>query len=319
MGHAFFTAPNPPFGAVFTYYLKENIQKRKEARRKSEKELEEEGKDTPYPGWDELRREGEEKDPYVVLTVLDTAGHVVRRIAAPATAGFHRVAWDLRYPSARPWEPKDRVKEPWEQKQSNGFLAAPGSYVVRMGRMVDGEYTDLGLEQTFQVVPLRSGTLEGATPGEYASFMQELASLQGAILGAKEAIDASVNQLRAIQETLLRSTGEEEHLDEAARNMERWFLDLRERLLGNSVRQRMGDPGPIPVSRRLQVVVSGTAQSTHGPTASHRVSLEIVREEFDSIRSELEPLIDLELPALELRLDAAGVPWTPGRGVPPLN
>ena len=73
-GGAFFTAPNPPFGALFTYYLKEPIRKREEARRASEKELEQEGKDTPYPGWEELRRESEEKQPVVLLTVLDTDG-----------------------------------------------------------------------------------------------------------------------------------------------------------------------------------------------------------------------------------------------------
>ena len=70
----------------------------------------------------------------------------------------------------------------------------------------------------------------------------------------------------------------------------------------------MGDPGPVPVSRRLEVVISGTAQSTFGPTASHRVSLEIAREEFAAIRAELDALLDGEMPQLELRLDAAGVP-----------
>ena len=185
-----------------------------------------------------------------------------------------------------------------------------------MGKMIDGEFTDLGLEQGFEVVPLWSGTLEGATPEEYASFMHELASMQGAILGAKEAIDASVNELRAVQETLLDASSEDASLIESARNMERWFLDLRERLMGNRQRSAMGDPGPVSVSRRLQVVVSGTAQATYGPTASHRVSLGIAREEFDAIRTELSQLIDEELPVLELRLDSAGVPWTPGRGVP---
>jgi hypothetical protein len=33
------------------------------------------------------------------------------------------------------------------------------------------------------------------------------------------------------------------------------------------------------------------------------------------LRVELESLIATDLPALEKDLDAAGVPWTPGRGV----
>ncbi|MEL6795370.1 MAG: glycosyl hydrolase, partial [Planctomycetota bacterium] len=54
-GHAFYVAPNPPFGATFTYYLKEDLQTRKQVRTESEKELAEAGGDTPYPGWDALR------------------------------------------------------------------------------------------------------------------------------------------------------------------------------------------------------------------------------------------------------------------------
>ncbi len=51
-GDAYFVAPNPPFGAVFTYYLKEDLQSLQEQRREREKKLEADGADTPYPGWD---------------------------------------------------------------------------------------------------------------------------------------------------------------------------------------------------------------------------------------------------------------------------
>jgi hypothetical protein len=318
-GGAFFAAPNPPFGAVFTYYLKDGIDTRKAARRKTEKELEAEGADTPYPGWDEIRRESEEKDPVIVLTVRDTAGQVVRRLTGPTKPGFHRVAWDLRYPSSAPWTPQDRQTDPRERRQTKGFLAAPSTYVVQMGKMVDGEFTDLGLERSFEVVPLRNGTLQGATPEEYAAFMRELAALQGNVLGARETIDGAVTRVRAIQDALMRSTVQNASLDEEARAMERRLLDQRELLLGNRQRRRMGDPGPVSVSRRISVAVSGTAQSTYGPTATHLEGLEIAREELGQIQAELDRLIGSELPALEERLDAAGVPWTPGRGVVQLD
>ncbi|MGB5815233.1 MAG: glycosyl hydrolase, partial [Thermoanaerobaculia bacterium] len=98
-GAAFFTAPNPPFGAVFTYYLKEELETQKQSRQKKEKEIAKEGGDTPFPGWDVLQAEEEEEKAEIVLTVRDKAGDVVRRIAGPAGSGFHRVAWDLHYPT----------------------------------------------------------------------------------------------------------------------------------------------------------------------------------------------------------------------------
>jgi hypothetical protein len=190
---------------------------------------------------------------------------------------------------------------------------------VQLGKMVDGEYTDFGLEQVFEVAPVAPGTLEGATPEAYASFMRELAAMQRSVLGTRETIDESVRALHAIQEALLRSTVGDASLDEQARAMERRFVDLRERLLGNRQRRRMGDPGPVSVSRRLEVAVSGTSQATYGPTATHLQGLEIARQELEELQAELNRLVDADLPALKQRLDAAGVPWTPGRGVPLLG
>ena len=95
-------ADNPPFGAVFTYYLKDGLQTKRKARQAQEKKAAKEGGAVSYPPWDALRAEDREEPPAVVLTVTDDAGNVVRRLTGPAGAGFHRVAWDLRYPPADP-------------------------------------------------------------------------------------------------------------------------------------------------------------------------------------------------------------------------
>ena len=67
------------------------------------------------------------------------------------------------------------------------------------------------------------------------------------------------------------------------------------------------------ISDRLGVARFGNAWSTYGPTPTHLRSVEIAREEFAELNKELDRVIDVELPALEKRLDDAGVPWTPGR------
>ena len=102
LGETFYLAPNPPFGAVFTYYLKDGVKSAAEARREAEAKLVKDGKPVPFPGWDALRREENEPKPAVILIVADEAGQVVRRIAAPAAKGLHRVAWNLRYPGIEP-------------------------------------------------------------------------------------------------------------------------------------------------------------------------------------------------------------------------
>ncbi|HMM36207.1 MAG TPA: glycosyl hydrolase, partial [Thermoanaerobaculia bacterium] len=90
LGESYYAAENPPFGAVFTTYLKDELKGRKKARQEAEKEKAKKGEDVFYPTWEELRAEDREEEPMLLLTVTDEAGSVVRRLTAPAKAGFAR-------------------------------------------------------------------------------------------------------------------------------------------------------------------------------------------------------------------------------------
>ena len=312
-GTAFFTAPNPPFGAVFTYYVQEGPKTRKQERREREKKIAEEGGDNPYPGWDALREEGLEEKAEMILTVRDASGEVVRRLSGPISTGTHRVAWDLRYPSTAPWDPDP---SPNFFGGGSGILAPPGEYSVSLAKRVDGEVTDLGLSQSFTVRKIGEPTLEGQTPEQVASFATELADLSRRIAGARAAMEEASTRLRGIKEVLMRSTVGDATLDDEARALARKLADLDLRLDGDDRRDDLGDPGPVSISRRLGVAFLGTNWSSYGPTPTHRESFEIARDGFAELAAELETLVETDLPALEERLDAAGVPWTPGRGVP---
>ncbi|MCP3979151.1 MAG: glycosyl hydrolase [bacterium] len=309
-GGGYFSAPNPPFGAVFTYYLAEPLRTRKEQRREEEKKIEEEGDDTPYPGWDALREERNEEQPAIVLTVRNATGDVVRRLTGPVGKGMHRVAWDLRRPSTASW------REGEDDDANPGFLAAPGRYSVELAQRVDGELTELGLREEFDVVPLRSGTLEGASPAEVAQFLERLGDLQRAVRGATAALGETGKRLDAIAEALMDSSSSGSALDDEARALRAEVRELQHRLSGDRVRARHGDPGPVSIARRLDVAVTGNRLSTYGPTATHLESVAIAEWQFAEVRTALGRLVYERLPAFEKKLDAAGVPWTPGRGVP---
>ena len=88
LGMAFYAAENPPFGANFTYYLKDKIKTKKEQRQDAEKDAAKAGKNPPpYPTADELRAEADEPAPQILLTVADQNGNPVRRLTGPVGAG----------------------------------------------------------------------------------------------------------------------------------------------------------------------------------------------------------------------------------------
>ncbi len=311
-GAAFFIAPNPPFGAVFTYYLKEEIKTRKGTRRAAEKKLEKKGGDTPYPGWEALRVEELEPEPAIVFTIRNAAGDIVRHFDAPVKAGFHRVAWDLRYPAVLPWDPE---LEEEDLADEAGALAPPGVYTVSMARRVDGVTTPLAGPFDFSVTSMVEQALPGASPEAMTAFARRLDEMERLVGGAKSALERATERMGAIESTLVRSTAEASLIAEAVA-YSRQLAGLQERLSGNEQRAYMNESGPVSIERRVDVAIYGTHFSTYGPTPTHERSLQIAEQQFSEFRREFDELLEKQLPAFEEKLNDAGVPWTPGRGVP---
>ena len=171
-GDAYYVAPNPDFGAVFTYYLPKAVQTGQEARRETEKKREKENQNVTFASWDTILKEQREDAPAIVFTVADSDGSLVRQIEGPVEAGFHRVAWNLRYPALDPWAPVEDPED--EGEEGTGVLAVPGTYTVSMQKRVDGVLSDLGQRQTFEVVSIREPTLPGSTQEQRVVFESQI-------------------------------------------------------------------------------------------------------------------------------------------------
>ncbi|HET6563953.1 MAG TPA: hypothetical protein VFG52_00965 [Xanthomonadales bacterium] len=312
-GDSYFVAPNPPFGAVFTYYLKEDLLSQAEARLKDEKKKAEAGEDTPTPGWAAIREEELEEIPEILLTVTDSNGNIVRQVPGPAKAGFHRVAWDLRYPQTDPWAPELPGDSYIEMK---GSLAEPGTYSVTLSQRVGGQLETLAEPHQFVVKPLRERGLKGASVDQVVAFTRETDELNRQISGAASAITALLVETGAMKAAMLRSSAVAALRDQA-RSLELELLAMQENLAGNPRRDLYNHAGRVSINRRLEVAKLGTFRSTYGPTETHQQSLQIARDEFGELSQRLVEISRQELPALRLQLDDAGVPWTPGRVVAP--
>jgi len=240
----------------------------------------------------------------------------VRHVEGPVAAGFHRVAWDLRYPNVSPWVPEE--KREVSRYGPVGVLAEPGNYTVTMSRRVDGKLQDLNQSQSFDVKSIREPTLPGTSQDVRVAFNRQSDELRRAVKGSVSAIDELLIALNAIKEATMNSTASAS-LYEDANLMAQRAQKLRIRLAGNVAQDIVGYAGPVSISQRISAANSGSRSTVYGPTAVHKRSLEIAEEEFAEVGQQLDRLIDSEFRDLRQKLDAAGVPWTPGRGVPVAN
>ena len=311
LGSTDFDAPNPPFGAVFTYYLAEGRQTAEEARHEAEAALNDNGEDVPFPGWDTLRDESLESGARVLLTVRDAAGNPVRRIEGPAKAGIHRVAWDLR---RQPPDPIDldppTFRPPWAGGRQ-GPLAPPGSYSVELSLLDGGESSSLAEPRSFEVEAVPGSSLPPADFAEVASFQAETAELSRRARIAAEELGGVRTTLRHAEATLLETAAAPEslfaHLDAIRATVD----DLSLRLNGDRIRGRRNESSVPSIRRRIGQVAGGHWQTRQEPTTTQRHSLEVAGAEFETLSAELEQLLDVTLPSLEAQLEAAGAPWTP--------
>ncbi len=124
-------AENPPFGAVFTYHVRQELP----------------------------------ADAKLVLTISDDAGRPVRRIEVEKGTGLRRIAWNLRTdPPAAPAPGTPAAAAAGRGGQGGGGrggrganlppLVQPGRYRATLGRMVGDIVTPIGSAQSFGVVQI---------------------------------------------------------------------------------------------------------------------------------------------------------------------
>ena len=311
-GEAFYTAPNPPFGATFTWYLADEIKTLKKKRQEADKAKAGKGEDVFYPGWDELRAEDREEEPSLILTVTDDEGHVMRRLTAPVTAGMGRLAWDLRLPPAHPTSLTPPTEDVF-QDPPMGPLAVPGEYKVSLARRVAGKVTPLSEPVTFTAAPIGAASLPAADREALQAFQKKTARLQRAVLGAARAADEARTRIDHLKKALLDTPGADIALGAEARALETRLLDLQVALNGDDTIGRRNEPTPPSITDRVAGVVGGHWTSTSAPTQTHRRAYEIAAADFEPVLSKLRTLVEMDLRHLEESAEMAGAPWTPGR------
>jgi len=312
-GESFFTAENPAFGATFTYYLKEELKTKKAKRQDAERAAARSGAAVRLPGGAELSAEEQEEAPALILVITDSQGRVIRRLTGPVTAGFQRVTWDLRYPaSSLPPPPNPDGEDPFAEPPG-GPLVMPGTYKVSMMKRVDGVTTPIGQSQEFQVIVEGQDRMSPADRIALVEFQQKAARLQRAVQGATQAANALTPRMAAIRRALIETPNAPESLMSDAAAIEKRKNELLKALSGDQALRQRNFNLPPSINERVGLVVGASRMSTARPTQTQVDQYTHAAAEFEGVLGQLRQLIEVDLQALEKKMEAAGAPWTPGR------
>jgi photosystem II stability/assembly factor-like uncharacterized protein len=311
-GAAEYAAKNPPFGAVFTYYMPKKLSSLKDARQEKEKDLTKQNANIPFPGWDAIEAENRQEKPAIILTIRDVDGNVVNVVKGTNKEGFNRVSWNLGF--------ADRSGESLTPSQGGGnffggaIMATPGTYSMTLSKVVDGKVTDLASAQNFEVIPLGEGALKGAPYDEMRAFREKFHAFQQDLKATKNVLANNLKIVDAMGRALRKASIPSTDLVGKLHNTKMLLLDLDKAMNGDDTKGEIGErsnPTPSDAAMLGWVALS----NTYGPTGNHKAIFERAVEQLAELKLQIRKITDETIPALDKELKSAGAPWIEGQGL----
>lgn len=321
-GDSYYRGENLGPVAMFTYYLKEAPKSMEDQRRERETETSKSGGDNPYPTYDELQAERDEKAPKLLFTVKNSSGKVVRKMTTSPSAGVNRITWDMRYTDTDPINlSTPSFYNPWSDSDK-GILVSPGEYTVSMASIVNDELTELAGPVSFTIKAIDDRSIPATDRMALDAFNREVLKLSGVIGSAQHTLREVNDQMRYINDALLRA--EIPHNDELvtlARSIEKIADEIGKKLNWDGVASTLDQDMPPTVGGRMGMLVYQLFSSTSDPTQTNRDSYAIAAEEFEPILAQIKDLVEGDLKRLHQGLKDIGAPYTPHSlpGVPQWN
>ena len=257
-------AKNPDYGAIFTFYLSDEVSTKKQKRKKIEKELEKSNSDIPFPGWDELDAELNQNLPKVIIEIYDDNNNFVDRFSTAYKKGFNRISWNLTKNistnvssgSTRSYSPSIRVNS--------------GKYSFNVYLSFDGKVNKIG-SKFFEVERIRSGVLNNPNIDKIDEYVTEieneyknyslLSSKFGKIKDDNKSIISLINKSSNYKDYISQQNAIQKSINQIG-----VFIS------GNKSKKDVMEKDIETISNRLSVATRGI-NSSYGPTGMQIASL----------------------------------------------
>ncbi|MBN2611894.1 MAG: hypothetical protein JXB00_10095 [Bacteroidales bacterium] len=290
-GDDFFVTGNLPFGAEFTFYLKEDIQTTKEKRHKKEAELFKTGEKIDVNTWEDDRLEKLEEKPYLLFVIEDKEGKTLRKMAAEAKKGIHRAYWDLKYPDIMPVKTDITAFDPLKEAEGS-IYAMPGEYYVSLFASEKGELTPLTEKVSFKVKALDISGFNHTDRIATLNFQKHISNLYREAQRSNQELNKVKNEIQQLKLANLKGGNFDPGLNKKLTEAEKTADDLSLLLNGYTPKASPEEipPSRVPVMQRLSFIVEAFYRSSEPTNEAQKLSAAIAEEEFNMMITSLEKL-----------------------------
>jgi len=135
-------------------------------------------------------------------------------------------------------------------------------------------------------------------------------ALSQSVAAAEKIFEDFGDRVAHLKLSLIRTTADVESLQQRVGMIESSLDEVKVSLLGDKSKTSRNEAAAWSVSQRVMRLFWHWKSQFDVP-GTYKRSLDIARQEFESVRADLEA-IGTALDELEADADAIGVPWTPG-------
>jgi photosystem II stability/assembly factor-like uncharacterized protein len=311
-GQKFFTAKNPPYGALINYYLQNAIPL---DVKKTDKDTDKDKDKKKHPAEeDKSKKEApEKKEGPVKITVFDKDNKMIRQFDGPGTAGFDRAAWDLRYdPASEPTAEQKEAMAAGYYEGPRGPRVDPGEYTIKIKTPVKEVSQKVTVEEDPRITLSASdrAARRAALDDLYAmaktssADRKKILALQAALKAAQAQWKHEAEQKNGVKIPEAVQTQAEELLKKV-NDLARKYHREREGL-GNAGPPFEWLPAPLPI--QLQGLMEDIDDFAAAPGQQQTEKIAELKPQVSDASVQVRKLMEEDLPALNKKMNEAGVP-----------
>ena len=313
LGSSYFSSPNPVVGAVITYYLKDDIKKLKAIRKEKEKKNYEQNVAVYYPSLDSLRAEDTQADPYLLLTITDMQGNVVRHLKESASKGLHRMTWDLRYAPSDPVEGR-YVPGPDQLFGSapQGHLVNPGMYQVSISKVFDGKIEQLFGPVSFNVKLLNQSSLPAKDMAVNVAFYKKVSDLSKEMSATNDLLDQIESRIKNAELAIIDMPAPAAELLTRIYDIKKTIEPIKTKLNGDRTLGGREFETKSSINDRLYGIMYSIWNSTSEIPKTFIDDYNLAERQYRDVYTLIRNL-DTQVEVIEAQLNKNKAPYTPGR------
>jgi photosystem II stability/assembly factor-like uncharacterized protein len=271
-GHKVFAAPNPPYGAVINYYLKDKS-----------------------------------KDD-VKVTITDKSSKMVRELKGLNDAGLNRLVWDLRMTA--PVAPEGG--QPGGGGGGGGFgfgprgpRVQPGEYTITIAAAGKQATKTVRVEEDPRI------QISDADRAKLVEAQMKLYAMQRATGNVRRALEGLRNQLNVLQESLKKTPNVSGEVSGAVKSVADQVDDLYRKTVNVPDTTGNAGPAlpdaPRPIQNRIGGLANGLDGYTALPTADETQRIDELSGELRTLVEQVNKLLEETIPNLNKQMRDNGM------------